>query len=117
MAARLNAAHQADVRLKIKTSQLVNRLQDFALGGTDPKTDQPIEIDSARLKAIEILLRKSLPDLSSVALSGAGENGEHLHKVSADDAFATFIAAMGGNGAAPAGRDTGAGEVEADSPA
>ncbi len=71
MAARLNGAHQADIREKIKTSQLVNRLQDFALDGTDPKTGQPIAIDAARLKAIEILLRKSLPDLSAVTHEGA----------------------------------------------
>ena len=70
MAARLNGAHQADIREKIKTSQLVNRLQDFALGGVDPKTGDLIEIDQPRLKAIEILLRKSLPDLSSVEMSG-----------------------------------------------
>lgn len=70
MAARLNGAHQEDIRLKIKTSQLVNRLQDFALDGVDPKTAEPIEIDSARLKAIEILLRKSLPDLSAVTHKG-----------------------------------------------
>ncbi len=70
MAARLNGAHQSDIRLKIKTSQLVNRLQDFALDGVDPKTLEPIEIDGARLKAIEILLRKSLPDLSAVTHSG-----------------------------------------------
>lgn len=70
MAARLNAAHQEDVRLKIKTSQLINRLQDFALDGTDPKTGNPIEVDAGRLKAIEILLRKSLPDLSSVTVGG-----------------------------------------------
>ena len=71
MAARLNGAHQADIREKIKTSQLVNRLQDFALVGKDPKTGNPIEIDAARLKAIEILLRKSLPDLSSVTHDGS----------------------------------------------
>jgi len=87
MAARLNAAHQDDVRLKIKTSQLVNRLQDFALDGVDPKTKEPITIDAGRLKAIEVLLRKSLPDLAAVTISGAGENGEHLHKVTADEAF------------------------------
>lgn len=74
MAVRLNKAHQDDVRLKIKTSQLVNRLQDFALDGMDPKTGDPIEIDGPRLKAIEILLRKSLPDLSSVTLSGDDQN-------------------------------------------
>lgn len=73
MAARLNGAHQADIRAKIKTSQLVNRLQDFALEGKDPKTGNPMEIDPARLKAIEILLRKSLPDLSAVTISGDAE--------------------------------------------
>lgn len=67
MAARLNAAHQADVRLKIKTSQLINRLQGFALGEID-------ELDSGRIKAIEILLRKSLPDLQQTALTDADGN-------------------------------------------
>lgn len=74
MAARLNGAHQADVRLKIKTSQLINRLQGFVLGEADAKTGELIEIDPARLKAIEILLRKALPDLSSVTLGGDDEN-------------------------------------------
>lgn len=72
MAARLNTAHQDDIRLKIKTSQLVNRLQDFALCGHDPKTGNLIEIDAGRMKAIEILLRKSLPDLSSVTVDAKG---------------------------------------------
>ena len=74
MAARLNGAHQADIRAKIKTSQLINRLQDFVLDGKDPKTGNPVEIDTSRLKAIEILLRKSLPDLSAVTVSGDNEN-------------------------------------------
>lgn len=61
---------QAKTRAAIQTSQLVNRLQAFALGGTDPKTGEPIEIDAGRLKAIEILLRKSLPDLQAITLEG-----------------------------------------------
>lgn len=69
MAARLNKAHQDDVRLKIKTSQLVNRLQGFALGENDPQTGLPIELTTERLRAIETLLRKSLPDLSSVDIN------------------------------------------------
>lgn len=73
-APELNRAHQQDIRLKIKTSQLVNRLQDFVLDGKDPKTGAPVEIDAARLKAIEILLRKSLPDLSAVTHKGDEEN-------------------------------------------
>ena len=92
-APELNRAHQQDIRLKIKTSQLVNRLQDFVLDGVDPKTGNPIEIDAGRMKAIEILLRKSLPDLSAVTLSGAGEKGEHLIGL-ADEAFARIASRL-----------------------
>lgn len=56
--------HQEDVRRKIQVSQLLNVLQDHAL--TEGK-----EISMSRMKAIEILLRKSLPDLTSMALTGA----------------------------------------------
>lgn len=73
MAARLNPAHDAATREKIKTSQLVNRLQGYALLETDGKTGAVIEIDPGRLKAIEILLRKSLPDLANVQISGDPE--------------------------------------------
>ncbi len=76
MAKRLNGAHQADIREKIKTSQLINRLQGFILGDKDPTTKKPIEIDANRLRAIEILLKKSLPDLSAVSIEGSGGNGE-----------------------------------------
>lgn len=67
MAARLNKLHQEDIRLKIKTSQLINVLQNHALDGKG-------DIQPTRMKAIEILLRKSLPDLSSVTVSGDKEN-------------------------------------------
>ena len=68
MAARLNLRQQEQTRSAIQTSQLINRLQRFALA------EDGIEIDAVRLKAIEILLRKSLPDLSQVTLSGDSEN-------------------------------------------
>lgn len=67
MAARLNKLHSAEVRAKIQASQLINVLQDHALTGEG-------EISSTRLKAIEILLRKSIPDLSAVTVSGDEEN-------------------------------------------
>lgn len=57
MAARLRKTHQEDVRTKIQVSQLINVLQDHALGKT-------ADISASRMKAIEILLRKTLPDLS-----------------------------------------------------
>jgi hypothetical protein len=66
---------QDQTRAAIQTTQLVKRLQHFALG------ENEIEIDAGRLKAIEILLRKSLPDLAAVTVSGTGPNGELIHKV------------------------------------
>ena len=63
MAARLNKLHTEDIRLKIKASQLINVLQDHALSADS-------ELSLTRMKAIEILLRKSVPDLSAVVLSG-----------------------------------------------
>lgn len=64
MAARLNKRHQDFVRDKIQASQLINVLQNHALGLTEQ------ELSPTRLKAIEILLKKSVPDLSQVALTG-----------------------------------------------
>ena len=72
MAARLRATHQDEVRAKIQASQLVNVLQNHALGQTE-------DLSQSRLKAIEILLRKSLPDLTATTIEGPGENGEILH--------------------------------------
>ena len=64
MAARLNPQHDAHTRAKIQTSQLINRLGKIANGEADCTPTQ--------LKAAEILLRKSLPDLQSVTISGEG---------------------------------------------
>ena len=65
---------QEQTRAAIQTTQLLKRLQAFALAEKDPNTPEsdvkPLEIDGLRLKAIEILLRKSLPDLASVQVSG-----------------------------------------------
>ena len=62
MARPIGKLHQDDVRKKIQASQLINVLQDHALTGDG-------EMPLSRMKAIEILLRKSIPDLSSVTLS------------------------------------------------
>ena len=66
MAARINKLHQADVRSKIQASQLINRLTDHALG--------KVELEATQVRAIEILLKKTIPDLSSVGLTGDAEN-------------------------------------------
>ena len=41
MAARLNPKHDEKTRLEIQGSQLINRLQDFALGKNDPQGKKP----------------------------------------------------------------------------
>lgn len=51
-------------REKIQTSQLINRLQDGAMG--------KIELTTNQLAAIKILLSKTLPDLTSVENTGEG---------------------------------------------
>jgi hypothetical protein len=71
LAARLNKLHSAEVRAKIQASQLINVLQDHALTGDG-------ELSPTRLKAIEILLRKSVPDLSAVTVSGDEDNPVHV---------------------------------------
>jgi hypothetical protein len=59
----INKLHQEDVRKKIQVSQLLNVLQNHALGTTE-------DLTPTRMKAIEILLRKSMPDMASVTISG-----------------------------------------------
>jgi len=63
MAARtVKIRHDEGTRAKIQASQLINRLQDHALNGA--------HMESSQIRAIEILLRKTLPDLSAVEHSG-----------------------------------------------
>jgi hypothetical protein len=60
--AKLNPRHQQLIRDKINAGLLVEQLHGCAMG--------EIELTSQQMKAIEILLKKSVPDLSSVELSG-----------------------------------------------
>ncbi len=63
MAARTRKVRHDDMtRQKIQTSQLVNRLTDHALG--------KVEMEPSQVRAIEILLKKSLPDLAQVTHQG-----------------------------------------------
>lgn len=62
MAARiLRPRHQDDIRQKIQATQLVHRLTKHALG--------EIEMTATQIKATEILLKKSIPDLSTVEMT------------------------------------------------
>lgn len=69
MAARkLRPRHTDEIRQKIQTSQLVNRLTDHALGS--------VEMSSTQIRAAEILLSKSLGDAPKI-VEGPGDDGEH----------------------------------------
>lgn len=73
MAARINLRQQEQTRAAIKTTQLVKRLQCYALNEKD-EAGNVVDLDAGKLRAIEVLLRKSLSDLSSVTISGDDEN-------------------------------------------
>ncbi len=69
MAARKNLTHSQEVRERIKVSQLINCLQDNALG------DLKKELSMGRIRSIEAILRKAVPDLSAVQMDIEGELG------------------------------------------
>lgn len=66
---RLDPAHDARTRAKIKTSQIVNRLQAFALGENDPRTGEPVEMTKSQIAAAVTLLDRTLPRLAQTTLN------------------------------------------------
>ena len=76
---------QRKTREAIKTTQLVKRLQCFALEEKDDAGND-VEIDAGRMKAIEILLRKALPDLASVAITNDEDGNPFKTKETGDGA-------------------------------
>ena len=54
------------VRERIKTSMILNRLQDHTLGKCD--------LSNTQVRAAEILLRKTMPDLSQVESNSTVEH-------------------------------------------
>lgn len=72
MAARIRKIrHDEETRAKVKASQLLNRLTNHGLGKIDLKPTQ--------VKAIEVALRKVLPDLAVVEHTGATEQHYVVH--------------------------------------
>lgn len=64
MAARLRKHHQDEVRAKIQASQLINRLNDCAMG--------KVTLTTTQVNAIKVLLDKSVPSLSDVKIDTIG---------------------------------------------
>ena len=63
---QLSPKVQKDKRKKIQVDALINLLMQNAKG--------EIQMDAQRLKSIEILLKKSLPDLQSITHTGDEDN-------------------------------------------
>lgn len=70
MAARLNPQQDDRTRSAIRTTQLAKRLESFALSEADPQTGKPVKMSKEQVAAALGLLRKTLPDMSNVSLSG-----------------------------------------------
>ena len=63
MAARTRKIqHDDKTREKIRTSQLINRLSDHVFG--------KVELSATQVRSAEILLKKTIPDLSATEISG-----------------------------------------------
>lgn len=60
MATRKNLSHDARTREKIRTSQLINRLEKFVLN------EDEVSLSPAQVSAALGLIKKTLPDLAQV---------------------------------------------------
>lgn len=75
MAVRKRLYHPDEVREKIKTSQLINRLNSFVMG--------EIELTAPQVSAALGLIKKTVPDLSAIEHKGDPDQPiEHNHTVS-----------------------------------
>ena len=79
MAVRRNLYHPEEVRAKIKTTQIVNRLNLFING--------KIELSPHQVSAALGLIKKTLPDLSSVDSTIKGDKAHPLVISSSDGAL------------------------------
>ncbi len=64
MADKLNNRQTEKALDAIQTTKLVNRLQDHVLGKKETK------LTTVQMRCIEILLRKTLPDVKAMAITG-----------------------------------------------
>ena len=78
MAARLRRVElDEEWRKRIQTSMLLKRLEDHVLGD--------VEMSATQLRAAEVLLRKSMPDLTATELTG-GDGGPLQVTITGSDA-------------------------------
>lgn len=85
MAARFTKNVAQHTREKIQTTQIVNRLYNHILG--------KLELSATQVKAADILLKKTMPDLSAIDINAIVENITDASKLS--DSELTNIATSG----------------------
>ena len=73
MAARKHLSHDTKTRDKIRTSQLINRLEKFVLSEVDESCGEKVDLSPAQVSAALGLIKKTLPDLASVAFDAKVE--------------------------------------------
>lgn len=66
---RINRRHQDQIRAKIQADKLIDLLQCYVLKEKYQNQRVPV-LDAGRLRAIDLLLRKILPDLHHNQISG-----------------------------------------------
>ena len=64
MPARIRTKHQDETRARIQVSNLITRVEKYALGELSDE-----DISPNRLNAIKLLLGKTLPDLSATEVT------------------------------------------------
>lgn len=60
-------------RKKIQATQLAKRLEQYALGQKDCN-DTLVELTTGQVRAIEVLLKKTIPDLQALTIAGDPDN-------------------------------------------
>jgi hypothetical protein len=70
MAARLNPKNDERARSAIQTTQLCNRLNNFALEQPDPATGRQFVMSDTQVRAALGLLKKTIPDLAVTSHTG-----------------------------------------------
>ncbi len=93
-----NRSHPDDpafqrTREKIRTTQLVKRLEFHVLGENDD-ADQPVKMDSSQVAAARILIDKSLPSLQAVELTGEGGGPVQYANLTEDELDARIAEAL-----------------------
>lgn len=70
------------VRAKIQTTMIINRLQDYVKGTLGPDKKPKVVMSQTQVTAAGILLKKAIPDLTSIDLKGDVDlNHTFIHRL------------------------------------